>query len=346
MVEQRSHRRERGATALIFAFSLVVLIGFMAFAIDPGVLFQEKRDLQTGAEAAALAVAQDCAPTGTCPSQGAMQTRARDYLSANLTDGPGRIVGNVVVDESASTVTVTVGGYDTANNRDGDPNTTDLFFGPVIGVDGFDIQARAVASFGGVGAAAATPLIFSVCEYQMFGASGSQVVLKFHNSGSATICNGPAGQDAPGGFGWLVPDGVCLAHTDAGGWFSSSPGVSPPGNGQKRCKTAEQIGLTVNGQPNPLLLIPIFDQVQGNGSNAQFHLYGYAGFAVQGWFFTSQIKGDPADVYKLHCHSKGPGPHPGNNYDDCVIGNFVRFYAPGEVAGGPDLGVTTVSLVG
>ena len=44
---------------------LVALIGVGALVIDVGRLYVERRDLQNGADAAALAVAQDCA-AGDC----------------------------------------------------------------------------------------------------------------------------------------------------------------------------------------------------------------------------------------------------------------------------------------
>ncbi len=50
---------ERGATAILFAFSLVALLGFGAMAVDVGSFFYEKRRLQTANDLAALAAASD-----------------------------------------------------------------------------------------------------------------------------------------------------------------------------------------------------------------------------------------------------------------------------------------------
>ena len=47
--------------AVIVAISLTALIGMAAFAIDVGALYGERRQLQSGADAGALAVAEDCA---------------------------------------------------------------------------------------------------------------------------------------------------------------------------------------------------------------------------------------------------------------------------------------------
>lgn len=50
---------ERGATAILFAISLVALLGFGAMAVDVGSFFYEKRKLQTANDLAALAAAGD-----------------------------------------------------------------------------------------------------------------------------------------------------------------------------------------------------------------------------------------------------------------------------------------------
>ena len=48
-------KKERGAILYIVAASLVVLIGFAGFAIDLGMLYNVKTDLQNATDAAALA---------------------------------------------------------------------------------------------------------------------------------------------------------------------------------------------------------------------------------------------------------------------------------------------------
>src|ERR1039457_1222087 len=60
-------RDERGAVGVLVAMMLGagVLTGMGALVIDVGQLYQERAELQNGADAAALAVAESCA-TGTC----------------------------------------------------------------------------------------------------------------------------------------------------------------------------------------------------------------------------------------------------------------------------------------
>ena len=56
---------ERGATAVVFALLLVPVLGFAAIAVDVGSLYAERARLQVAADAAAIAVAQDCS-RGSC----------------------------------------------------------------------------------------------------------------------------------------------------------------------------------------------------------------------------------------------------------------------------------------
>lgn len=56
--------RDEGATIVLVAISMVVLIGFVGLVIDGGVVFDERRHLQNGADAAALAIAEDCGGSG------------------------------------------------------------------------------------------------------------------------------------------------------------------------------------------------------------------------------------------------------------------------------------------
>jgi len=74
---------ERGATAVVFALVLVPVLGFAAIAVDVGALYAERARLQVGADAAAIAVAQDCS-RGNC---GDMQATAQALIAANDTEG-------------------------------------------------------------------------------------------------------------------------------------------------------------------------------------------------------------------------------------------------------------------
>ena len=61
---------ERGVSLIFVAILLPVLFGFAVFAVDAAALYEERRELQNGADAAVLAIAEDCAfglATGSIP---------------------------------------------------------------------------------------------------------------------------------------------------------------------------------------------------------------------------------------------------------------------------------------
>jgi len=65
----RRLRNDDGSIAIIVAIVMVVLLGMATLVVDVGRLYVERRQLQNGADAAALAVAVDCAH-GSCAGSG------------------------------------------------------------------------------------------------------------------------------------------------------------------------------------------------------------------------------------------------------------------------------------
>jgi Flp pilus assembly protein TadG len=80
---RRLSRDERGAIAVLVAVMIGagVLTGMGALVIDVGQLYQNRAELQNGADAGALSVAQSCA-AGTCTPSG-----AKYFADANATGG-------------------------------------------------------------------------------------------------------------------------------------------------------------------------------------------------------------------------------------------------------------------
>jgi Flp pilus assembly protein TadG len=108
----------RGAIGVLVAILIGagVLFGMAALVIDVGQLYQNRAELQNGADAAALAVAKSCAQ-GTCPSSPvAGLSVATPYANANaskLTGGKANVTlvcglnGNVSVGQGTCTAAVT-----------------------------------------------------------------------------------------------------------------------------------------------------------------------------------------------------------------------------------------------
>ena len=69
-----------------------VLLGFLALVVDVGQLYVEREELQTGADAAVLAVAKACATAApACSSSSAVRALAQSYADANSADGRSRV---------------------------------------------------------------------------------------------------------------------------------------------------------------------------------------------------------------------------------------------------------------
>jgi hypothetical protein len=72
------------------------------------------------------------------------------------------------------------------------------------------------------------------------------------------------------------------------------------------------------------VLLPIFDEFGGTGSNAWYRVHGYAAFTLTGYDFGGQFNADldPAGNKNVGNAKKVCG---GNGSDRCVTGYFTRF---------------------
>ncbi len=89
---QRRHASDRGGVAVIVSLLMGgVLIGMSALVVDVGQIFIERQELQSGADAAAVAVAQNCAADLTKCTPFMQKSTARTYANANAKDGRATI---------------------------------------------------------------------------------------------------------------------------------------------------------------------------------------------------------------------------------------------------------------
>jgi Flp pilus assembly protein TadG len=312
----RARRRlagEQGATAVIFSLLLVPILGFAAIAVDVGSLYAERARLQVAADAAAIAVAQDCA-RGNC---GDMLTTATGLVRAN--DGEATTLQPVL---SSDPLSVTVTGS----------TPQEHWFAPVIGHDSTTVSASATVGWGGPSRGTAVlPLTFSYCEWmqQTGGGQPSGTTARtifFTKTSGTTGCTGPSHNIVPGGFAYLdTPSGKCEAASARNERSYSSTGNSVPSD----CSTAdfsEWIGQTV--------LLPLFEESGDTGSNAWYRVYGYAAFQLTGYHLGGQYD---------------TTPKPCNGNERCVQGYFVKFvelsdawnYSPDA----PQLGASILRLI-
>ncbi|NQV05334.1 Tad domain-containing protein, partial [bacterium] len=280
-------RDDRGSTLVFAALVMVAVLGAAGLAIDVASVYQERRELANGADAAVLAIAEDCAlGTGPCDSLSAGAT-ARQYASANATDHLAA-VDLVSLDAAGRTVTV----HTSTLNSDGS-TTAPQFFSRVVGWSGTNVRAGAAAVWGHPSALRSTlPLIISECEFP-FGVAlpTSERTIYFHDGNSADPCNAQAGQDTDGagvlagGFGWLTANHPCAVDLAEGAWVSDDPGASPTSS----CSPEDLFALLAHPVP-----LPFFDDLNGVGSNGRYHIAGFGLFQVTGFNFGGQFKGPSA----------------------------------------------------
>jgi Flp pilus assembly protein TadG len=317
----RARRRaseERGAAAVVLALLMVPMLGFAAIAVDVGALYAERARLQVAADAAAIAVAQDCS-RGNC---GNMLATAQKLITAN--DGDGTAAHPEL---SSDPLSVTVTGSTPQQH----------WFAPVIGLDSTAVSATATVGWGGPSEGTALlPLAFSWCSFKAQTGGGipsntTPRIINLTKGDTVGGCTGPSGNLVPGGFGFLKTDnGACEVTSALDENMPSSPGESPP-SGCDAPDFAAMVGTTV--------LLPIFDRYGLSGSNAWYHVYGYAAFHLTGYQFVGQFKTDGNKI----C---GPSS---NGNDRCVTGYFTRFvelsdawnYSPDA----PQLGSSILRLI-
>jgi hypothetical protein len=89
LIRIRRRRGDRGAVATLVAVLLAgnVLVGMGALVVDVGLLYAEREDLQSGADAGALAVAKACAASHWTCNPGQATGLAVSYADDNADDG-------------------------------------------------------------------------------------------------------------------------------------------------------------------------------------------------------------------------------------------------------------------
>jgi Flp pilus assembly protein TadG len=325
------HRNERGITGLFVLFFMVALLGSLGLVIDLGLVRQERRELQNGADAAALALAQECA-LNQCTN---LSTKAEPYADANAKDNASAVTSATRVGDTVK--------VDTRSETTGGATSLTMQFAQLVGGPATStVRATATAGWGSPGGARAIPLTISYCEWNSLTGTGAtfptaQRTILFHdpkgNQNTATPCSGgPAGQNLPGGFGWLdtVSNTICGTDITAGGWFGSAPGNSPPNTNNSGCSPL--------GFLNTDLLIPVFQAVDGTGQNGRYRIYGLATFRI-----TRMRLGGNGSPW-----TTSPAPPNCTPAQRCIYGSFQRDIIPwtgGPLTGGANLGTFAVKLV-
>lgn len=359
---------DRGAVATLVAIVLGsgVLLGMGAIAVDIGQLYAEREELQSGADAAAMAVAKCAAQGDTCESD--LIDLAESYADVNAKDDASavNVLCGTLPDSGLPECPPQSGTLSRCFNEppetpyvevrtatelsDGSTLLPPTFAGTLLGNEGYagsKVGACARAAFGPPVPATGLAVTISICEWEELTGggesypeappyppntmppSGTDKAIKLHTTDSDSSCPaGPSGSDTPGGFGWLDDNGDCQTAIDEDGTVGGDPGVAGPG-----CAEALYAALT----PPSVIFIPVYDSVSGTGSNTEYHIAGMAAFVLTGFSLPS-IGREKSWLSDAHL-CKGS--------DKCIYGYFTQALVPvtGPI-GGPDLGARIVTLIG
>lgn len=354
---------EHGAVAVIMAVLLVTVFGMAAFVIDAAALYQERRELQRGADAAALALAESCARASvscTSATDPALDTMAETYADANADDGAADALVDPADFDPLGRVTVQT------TTRDAAGTILPFRFAQIFGLidadgdhDGSTVAASATAVWGSPSSLASIPLTVSSCEFEEHTNGGTtfaespydddtEVTLTFHDGNSSGTCPAStSGQDAdgdgvlPAGFGWLVEDGECNVETtvvDGEDWVTKAEGTDP------ECEATRLESLV--GQVVP---VPVFeDFCRGNSAGCptfnnkdKYRIGRYAAFYLSGY----DLGGPSYERYDGQYRTVAPDCGTSSQDDRCITGFFTTDVVSGGGSGGPAGGVITINLV-
>lgn len=359
---------DRGAAASLVAvlLSTGVLLGMAALTVDVGQLYAERRQVQNGADAAALAVAVSCSTSASCDTSPGGQ--ARSIANANANDAatavqavcgsghaslpgctgsggpaltqcpapPAGVQGWVRV----RTATATAGGGTLLA-----PTFARALAGNGT-YSGTQVQACAQAAWGSPASLQQiVPLTLSMCEWDAATAAGTafapappyppypssgQVALKLHSTSEVGGCpsSGGAYADLPGGFGWLDGGAACQVTVSAGGTAPADPGVA-----------SGSCSDTVSTRVGTVLYLPVYSDAWGTGATGTYQIAGFAAFYLSGYNLPGA---HPTKV------ASPVGGHLCGGSNKCIYGWFTQGLvpAPSTLGPGPNMGARVVALTG
>ena len=355
---------ERGAIGVLVAVLMAggVLLGMGALVVNVGQLYQERAELQNGADAAAVAVAKSCALGSCAPGL------AAGYADANASALTGGVAAVDLVCGSgslgscpASTGAMTdcpvapqagtnyVDVHTSTKTAGGATLLPPVFASTLLGNSsyrGTNVMACAQAEWGAPATATTFAMTISACEWDQATSNGTSFapsppyppdplpapafdrVLSPTTSSSGTGCaTEPAGADPAGTFGWAADSGGCTLNITGGSYA-----VNPAGTPSQACLLA----LDHSQDFQTPIFLPIYVSVTGQGSGATYSLKGFAGFVVTGY----NVAGisDPDWLNRQNTCT-------GTNI--CIDGYFTQGVIPftGSL-GGTSLGASVINLTG
>lgn len=340
---RRRERDEGGAVAVLVVILAFVLVGMASFAVDAGLMVSTKAQLQNGADASSLALAQYCAKNAPSTCSSAYDTTlAPRYTKDSSLDGSAQVQGITwpTAGQVAVTTTTPAAGLK-------------LILGGIFGTPSVQVTASATASWGAPGYGKSFPLALSANCWDLTPATTVGIVQTFEYKPGQT-CTNPAGTSGPGGWGWLVPDsGTCQTTTTAG---TVVTGASDPGNNLPNatyCSAVLQSWVdTITAGNEQDVTFPVFTSTTGSGNNMTYAISGYATLKIYGWKLAQGNNSAPGAFRNMASDLAAQGLSTSlacsGGVDRCVIGQFIRFDITDPNiggSGGTDYGSNSVKLI-
>ncbi|MEI4271897.1 hypothetical protein TEK04_09200 [Klenkia sp. LSe6-5] len=264
---------ERGAVAVAVALLIPLLSAAAALAVDTTASWMARNQVITGADAAALAEAIDCAE-GDCGSMTEIQTKISYYFIENN-------AGSKLATLQPGTGWIQ---YDTGQRATRSQGTWTIrhLFAAVLGSPTSTLTVESMARWSGAPSATADlPLAVSWCAFrstltQGVGLPSSSTTLKLATDTAGASCTGPAGGPVRGTTALTASSGGCTTASVTG------QVLTVPTTAPAACSASYLAGLV--GQD---VWVPVYDQ----SSSTAVRVYGYAALHV-----TSVRAGSPATV--------------------------------------------------
>ncbi|MFP5255710.1 MAG: pilus assembly protein TadG-related protein [Acidimicrobiia bacterium] len=242
---RRRVRSDEGIAVVFVALTLVALLVFAAFAVDLGGAYAARRNDQNAADTAALGAAQilgDPDAQVIAEVKSLVHGTLEETISDALWDSCGAIVDPDPVDTplaGASCITVNAGR--TRIQVRIPTRTQDAVFGGVVGVDGYDHDAFAIAGWVRSGFGSVLPFGLAAGG----GGGDGMVCVKTGPGGhSEPPCGGPSS----GNFGYL--DFAYFGSTDLNTTLDCSNGSQRPRNSNNAAVGVDHDLSTYGGAPH------------------------------------------------------------------------------------------------
>ncbi len=319
---------ERGATAVLAALLAVLLFSVLGIVTDFGLAYSNVRNLQNGADAAALAVARkvalegldtaNCATLAATYNTSAMRAEADKHFTANKQTAGAQLssgsAGFKVACES-------VGGVDRVVVSVNGSQRSPKIFGGVMSSAQLDV-ARAAKAIVGPASTVIGLRPFAVCEAianTVKDSPGISFVVPLTNASSG--CG-----SAPGNFGMLDFNGGSNPTGEMKDWilngYDDPVSVAPPVliDGDPGFNVNAAVDETSAMMALDEIALPVFDQVTGNGANTKFRIVGFVTVVGCRYRINNKSGPAPADV-NPECSALPVSPPP--DYIQLAYKSFV-----------------------